>query len=280
MKKIENSSQVLILQNFKKMKDRIKIAQQILKEAGFYHGKIDGDAGPKTKAALKKYHDTDLNWPMTRQITLTIQLGAIERGIDPGPTDGYWGQLTNTAYDMLQYLFKYGDLERNWRPEGKTSVNPNGWPVQNTPEFHEFYGEKGSQLVVIDFPYEMKISWDLRMRARKVSCHKKVADSLSRVLSKVKSIYGEEEINRLQLNNYGGCYNKRKMRNGSLWSMHSWGIALDFDPLRNQLKWGRDQAAFAHPDYEDWWKCWEEEGWVSLGRTRNFDWMHVQAAKL
>lgn len=28
------------------------------------------------------------------------------------------------------------------------------------------------------------------------------------------------------------------------------------------------------------WKCWEEEGWVSLGRQRNYDRMHVQAAKL
>ena len=25
---------------------------------------------------------------------------------------------------------------------------------------------------------------------------------------------------------------------------------------------------------------WEEEGWISLGRARDFDWMHVQAARL
>ena len=42
----------------------------------------------------------------------------------------------------------------------------------------------------------------------------------------------------------------------------------------------RDKATFAKPEYERWWQCWEEEGWLSLGRTRNFDWMHVQAAKL
>jgi len=62
--------------------------------------------------------------------------------------------------------------------------------------------------------------------------------------------------------------------------MHAWGVALDFDPNRNQLNWGRDRASFSHPDYDNWWKCWEEEGWISLGRKRNFDWMHIQAARL
>jgi hypothetical protein len=70
------------------------------------------------------------------------------------------------------------------------------------------------------------------------------------------------------------------MRGGTKWSTHSWGIAIDYDPERNRLNWGRDKASFAKPEYGDWWKIWEKEGWVSLGRTRNFDWMHIQAAKL
>ena len=37
---------------------------------------------------------------------------------------------------------------------------------------------------------------------------------------------------------------------------------------------------FWGPEYDAWWRCWESEGWVSLGRLRNFDWMHIQAAKL
>lgn len=262
------------------MKDRIRIAQRILKEKGVYSGEIDGIAGPMTKEALRRYKGVNTTWPVTRQITIAIQLGAHERGIDAGPADGYWGQRTNAAFEMLEYFFAHGGLEPSWRPEERTTVNPNHWPVQNSPEFHAFYGDKGSQLVTIDFPYEMKISWDLRKRVRRTSCHAKVADSLGRILSKVKDKYGEGEIDRLRLNYYGGCYSERKMRNGNLWSMHSWGIALDFDPDRNRLKWGRDQAAFAHPDYYDWWQCWEEEGWVSLGRARNFDWMHVQAARL
>jgi hypothetical protein len=62
--------------------------------------------------------------------------------------------------------------------------------------------------------------------------------------------------------------------------MHSWGIAIDFDPMRNQLKWGRDKARLAKPDAKKFWQAWERQGWVSLGRRKNYDWMHVQAAEL
>ncbi|MCA1748660.1 MAG: M15 family metallopeptidase [Sphingomonadales bacterium] len=70
------------------------------------------------------------------------------------------------------------------------------------------------------------------------------------------------------------------MRGGSSWSMHSWGIAIDFDPANNQLRWGRDRARMAKPAYAPFLNAWESEGWISLGRERNFDWMHVQAARL
>ncbi len=91
--------------------------------------------------------------------------------------------------------------------------------------------------------------------------------------------YGEAEIARLRLDVYGGCYNPRKKRGGSTWSTHAWAVALDFDPANNRLRWGRDKASFARPDYDAWWNIWENEGWVSLGRVKNFDWMHVQAVK-
>ena len=92
--------------------------------------------------------------------------------------------------------------------------------------------------------------------------------------------HGPERIRELQLDLWGGCLNVRKMRGGTRWSMHCRAIALDYDPQRNQLIWGRDRAAFAKPEYDRWWQLWQTEGWVSLGRSRNFDRMHVQAAKL
>jgi len=101
-----------------------------------------------------------------------------------------------------------------------------------------------------------------------------------RVFNNVLNYYGPQQIRELRLDLWGGCYNERPLRGGTKWSMHSWAIAVDFDPLRNKLEWGRNKAAFARPVYDKWWQFWEDEGWVSLGRDKNFDWMHVQAAKL
>jgi hypothetical protein len=55
---------------------------------------------------------------------------------------------------------------------------------------------------------------------------------------------------------------------------------VDWDPANNKLKWGKDKATLAGPEYDFWWQCWEEEGAVSLGREQNRDWMHVQFARL
>lgn len=262
------------------MKRRVRIVQQILQEKGFYNGAIDGIAGPVTMHGLAQIEGIDSRLPKTRQVTTFIQMEANERGINAGPVDGLWGPQTNAAFDELTYLVENGVRQPHWRPDEMTVPNPNGWPVQYSPAFYEFYGDRDSQLTMLNFPYEMRLSWDLRQKCRRTQCHERVADSLGRVLQNVKEIYGEENIKKLHLDHFSGCFNKRLMRNGTSWSMHSWGIALDFDHKRNALRWGRERAAFAHPDYYDWWKCWEEEGWISLGRKRNFDWMHVQAARL
>lgn len=262
------------------MKKRIKTVQLLLKEKGLYDGKIDGINGPITMSGLSQVEEVNSGLPKTRQITTFIQISANENNFDAGPVDGLWGPRTEAAFNELVFLLEHGESQAPWRPDEKKILNPNNWPVQYSRDFNEFYGEKGTQLTIIELPYEMKLSWDLRIKIRRVSCHKKTADSIGRILQKVKEIYSYENINRLHLNNFGGCFNDRKMRNGTLWSMHAWGIALDFYPGRNKLNWGRDRAAFAHPDYDEWWNCWEEEGWMSLGRKRNFDWMHIQAARL
>lgn len=154
------------------------------------------------------------------------------------------------------------------------------WPKQNAARMNAFYGKVGTNQKPLVCPYPMVLSWDTRTTISKFSINKNCHDSALKVLTRVREVYGLAEIKRLRLDRFGGCLNVRKMRGGSNWSIHSWGAAIDFDPDRNQLKWGRDQAAFAKPEYEEWWKAWEAEGWVSLGRERNFDWMHVQAANL
>jgi hypothetical protein len=262
-------------------KKSIRFVQSQLNARGLDAGPEDGVLGPKTLSALDQVEGIPRQWPKTRRAVAFIQLLAKERNIETGAIDGYWGPQTEFAFDSLLQLIQENKAPEIWRPEDLPDENPNNWPVQ-TPESNlvQAYGGVGQNQTRIDLPFPHKLAWETTRIVNSYLCHERVHDSLHRVLSRVLSHYGLEEIHRLRLDFWGGCLNVRKMRGGSRYSMHSWGIAVDYDPGRNRLGWGRDRAAFAKPEYGTWWRLWEEEGWVSLGRTRNFDWMHVQAAKI
>lgn len=154
------------------------------------------------------------------------------------------------------------------------------WPKQNYTSMVNFYGPVGENQTKIDLPYKVKLAWDKKVLLGKITCHQKCAKSIYTIFENTLKTYGEKEIEKLKLDVFGGCLNVRRMRGGSAWSIHSWGAAIDFDPDNNQLKWGSDRATFAKKEYNDFWKIVEDEGWVSLGRDRNYDWMHIQAATL
>lgn len=266
----------------------VRLLQNSLITEGFDPGKVDGKLGAHTYAAVEKAlvgrmaqlpHGWQ-EWSDSRKSIAYLQILCTGHHIATGPIDGYWGQQTDSAYESLAYLVVHGGMPPPWRDDSPSAANPNGWPVQDETDLVEFYGETGASQVTLALPYPHRLAWDLRKSVQSFSCHARVHDSAQRVLTRVFDHYGMERIKELRLDRWGGCLNVRKMRGGTKWSMHSWGIALDYDPDRNKLQWGRDQAAFARPEYEPWWRFWEEEGWVSLGRSRNFDWMHVQAARL
>lgn len=152
------------------------------------------------------------------------------------------------------------------------------WPRQS--EVFSFYGQPGENQVTLILPFPMKIAWDKAKIITKFSVHKKVHDSAKKCFVEIAKTYDEKQRAALGIDLWGGCLNVRKMRGGNSWSMHSWGIAIDFDPERNALKASHKTARLAKPDAEAFWKIWEAEGWVSLGRKRDYDWMHVQAARL
>lgn len=260
----------------------IRFVQQQLLAQGYSPGAIDGDYGPKTLASLQQVPGLDTRFSKKRKLIAFIQMLSHQQdGVDSVKIDGYWGPQTEHAFEQLEYFFLHGVPQPTWRPEDRADRNPNHWPSQQSEQqLIEFYGQPGENLVTLDLPYEHRLSWAPATRVGRTQCHQKVADSLGRVLADVLSRYGEQGIRDLRLDRYGGCFSNRSMRGGSRKSMHSWGIALDYDPDRNRLNWGRNKASFARPDYDEWWDCWEKEGWLSLGRSRNFDWMHVQAAKL
>lgn len=156
----------------------------------------------------------------------------------------------------------------------------NNWPKQDFKSMTSYFGAVGENQTSLELPYELVLAWDSAIRVKRLTCNKKCAKSLYTIFEKTLKTYGLEDIKRLDLDNFGGSLNVRKMRGGTAWSIHSWGAAVDLSPDKNRLKWNKSQAQFAKKEYVPFWEIVEAEGWVSLGRVRDFDWMHFQAAKL
>lgn len=250
----------------------IEAIQMALHAEGFDPGPIDGRWGPRTSDAVVKA----ISPIKVRQDRLQIaaqQWTLKSLGFEVGKIDGLSGPQTQYALEQWQNSMR--DIEDSEVSPSHPSIT---WPKQSACE--EFFGPKGENQVMLVPPYPMRLAWDLSTPVHRFSINAKCHNSALRVLNQVKDIYGVEGCRKLGLDRFGGCLNVRKMRGGSSWSIHSWGAAIDFDPDHNQLRWGRDKATFAQPTYHRWWEAWEAEGWVSLGRSRNYDWMHVQAARL
>lgn len=228
--------------------------QSRLTAHGFPVGLIDGKLGPVSIAALKKFQKRE-----SLDITGKADAATVEALRKPSSTVA-------------------GGLKRS--PIADDAPGPVNTAFPRQSGVPSFYGAVGTRQTSIELPFEMRLAWDLRRKVRKMTLHEKGAPSAIRVFNRIASIYDEAQRAELGINIFSGSLNVRRMRGGSAYSMHSWGIAIDFDHQRNQLKWGRDRARLAQPDAVPFWEAWEAEGWLSLGRARNFDWMHVQAARL
>jgi hypothetical protein len=241
----------------------------------------DGKLGPKTRAAAKEFLKAQgypakvwINWSVARKWVAVQQVVMKNLGIDVGAVDGLIGPQTRYAIE------KWQDITRDVPPVSLPSTGKVKWPKHANSSMVSFYGNRGTNLVTLQCPYPLRLAWQTSTVVRSFKIHKKCHGSALKVLQKVLLVYGLDEIKRLRLDLWGGCFNNRAVRGGTKWSTHAWGAAIDWDPDRNQLRWGRDKASFAKSAYDEWWKAWEDEGWVSLGRKRNYDWMHVQAAQL
>ena len=130
--------------------------------------------------------------------------------------------------------------------------------------------------VSITVPFPLVIAWDKAKTTRKITCHKLVAKDLENIFKDILKEYGLQKIQELEINVFGGVYNCRNMRGGTKWSMHAYAIAIDLSPEKNQLKWGKDKAQFAKPEYTKMIDIFYKYGWESLGREKNYDWQHFQ----
>lgn len=271
--------------------------QRLLAAALYYTGAIDGDVGDRslraidailTKNAGKCVSDPG-RWAADRRLVGAGQLVLSAMGYEPGEIDGYDGHNTQEALAAWDHARSYdGKAEtlpqraEATAPKPVAASRPFGpWPRQkDCPTFYGPAGGPNCTAGSVKLPFPFVVAWNTSQRVSGFRCHAKVADAFTSVFAEAGKHYGEKQFRALRLDLFGGCYNFRKMRGGTAVSMHAYGIAVDLDPERNQLRWAKDRATFAKPDYEAFWKIVEAHGATSLGRARNFDWMHFQFAGL
>lgn len=225
--------------------------QSRLTAHGFPVGPIDGDIGDVTIAAIKAFQARE-RLPVTGTS-------------DPATV----AAMRKSASTIAVPLDRQGTADTAVRTV---------WPRQSAVP--AYFGPVGLNQAFVTLPYPMRLAWDKSTTIKRISLHEKAADSAARCFDRIADAYDDATRRNLGLDLFGGSLNVRRMRGGTAYSMHSWGIAIDFDPIRNQLSWGADRARLAKPDAAEFWSIWEAEGWVSLGRERNYDWMHIQAARL
>jgi hypothetical protein len=110
--------------------------------------------------------------------------------------------------------------------------------------------------------------------------HKEVGDSFVYAMKEVLDFYGFDNIESLGINLTAGTFNYRRMRGGSLPSLHAYGAAIDLGAgqFLNAAKWSKKDALFGLPVYRPFLDIMEKWGWYNQGRYRNNDYMHFQAA--
>jgi len=131
-------------------------------------------------------------------------------------------------------------------------------------------------LTQIELPFPLRIAWDKKTSVKKITCNKAIAEPLKSVFNDILKTYGLAKIQELGIDLFGGCFNFRQMRGGTNYSVHAWGLAIDLDPERNQLKETAKTARFARPEYKPMIDIFYKHGFISLGREKNYDWMHFQ----
>ena len=264
-----------------KKKRLIKQIQMGLNDLDFNCGVADGLVGKLSINALKRandhfdFHDKYDNGNVFDKKLRNFIYNEINIR-----DEGEFEDITEEDYKKL--------LETKNKQDLQNKNIPSQSEVRALTSIYGTYGE--SNIINIESPYSLRLSWDTTKRTTKIRCHKEVAESLSNILDEVLDHYGKNKIEELGLNLYGGCYYLRAIRGGTKLSTHSWGIAIDWDTANNKLrqtdtKYKNRKGEIIKParfttssEYDKFLDIHEKHGWISLGRKKNYDYMHFQRA--
>ena len=160
---------------------------------------------------------------------------------------------------------------------GIVSTDYNGIPADTYRDLVDTYGRPGDEnlLTKIKFPYPMRLAWDHSTTVKTSRVHRLAKKDLVSILQQIKSL-GGDFIREHGLDLYGGIFNPRKIRGGSSWSRHAWGIAIDLNPDENGLRTPWPGRASMPVEVVE---IFEDAGWKSGARAWGRDAMHFQRTR-
>lgn len=220
----------------------VKKLQQKLSEIGYNIGFVDGVFGPRTEAAVLKY-----------QIDKTLHADGVVG-------DQTWSSLFQERIPKIPSLDNPPSQARCFEVYGNHQLS--GWDEQNMVrcDLSTFADKLGH---VNNYSFARKDWFGF-------TCHRLVAPKFQLAF---KNVIDRNLADKIKT--FGGCLNKRLMRGGNTWSMHSWGIAIDLNAQWNQF--GQKNFEMG----EDLAKCFEDVGFVwGGGWIGSFDAMHFQYATI
>jgi hypothetical protein len=151
-----------------------------------------------------------------------------------------WDGIVKLYGDIRQYIKEDGTLDPSW---------------------------ESKHLAYVSIPWRMVLAWNTSIRVRRIRCHVEIQELLQHIVHVLdaKGLGAE-------LSHFGGCFNFRPQRGSHKLSLHSWGVAVDWNPATNRMgtKGNMNPAIVREFD---------RHGWTWGGRFSRPDGMHFQFAK-
>lgn len=183
------------------------------------------------------------------------QIVELQKRIGATP-DGFWGPASIKACK---------DHLRDLMPQDHP------WPTTDQASLTKFYGRAGDETQLVNLAVgDLDIRYDGK-NVKSIRCHHKVAPSLRRILELIS-----KTPHSWVLKEYGGVYNNRPMRGGSLPSLHARGAAIDLAPSTNANREHWPSSANMPLEVME---EFAKEGWLPAGAFWQRDSMHFQATR-
>lgn len=112
-------------------------------------------------------------------------------------------EIIQTFGNLKEYISRSGELSPRWNTD---------------------------KLTTIRLPFPIKLSWDFKQTVTQITCHKKIAGTFYTVFEEIEDANLKSEIK-----SFGGAFTFRSKRKSNNFSTHSWGIAIDLNPLSNGM---------------------------------------------